>query len=211
MEGKLMSNSDMGQGQEHRSGPARTEGFDGQRYLLAVLFTSCLALLLTSGPAHAAPMRDAVPGTTRPDIVDPCLGFRWRLIVDPSYPSRPGRLVRLDQNNRDDRSRGLSAHDLSLRETAAATSVLPLVIRAGARVVVDQETGAVRARLNAVALESAALGHRLRVRLVLGPGMGRNAEATSPGPVISVSATAAGVVSWSDPRPVVETVKERTN
>jgi hypothetical protein len=69
---------------------------------------------------------------------------------------------------------------------------LPLVIRAGDTVTVDQQTPLLRAHFQAVALESAAAGHRMRVRL----GDGTRSVRGLDGTVIAVIATAAGQTQW---------------
>jgi flagella basal body P-ring formation protein FlgA len=66
------------------------------------------------------------------------------------------------------------------------------VIRAGDRVTVDQETQVLHARFQAVALESAAVGQRMKVRL----GTGTHSAQGLDGTVIAVLATAAGQAQW---------------
>ena len=182
------------------SSPALSRTNTLQFCVLMVLFASGTSPLLY--PAEAASLtraslaeRDAVPGTGRREIVDPCLGFHWQLIPDPSHAGRPGRLVLLNQ---DVQSSSQSAIHRSPGEIDSATNSPALIILAGAHVIVHQETGVVRARLNAIALESVGLGQRLRVRLLLGTAMARNAEPTSPGMVVSALATGYGEVRWTD-------------
>jgi hypothetical protein len=69
------------------------------------------------------------------------------------------------------------------------------VIRAGDQVVVDQRSTVIQARFQAVALESARMGEKLRVRL----STGGNAQNTSRSAVIAVRAIGAGQAQWQDP------------
>jgi ribosomal protein L35AE/L33A len=162
--------------------------------VLAALFTSGTAPLLCLAQAASLTHKDAIPRTARREITDPCLGFHWQLIVDPSRAGSPGRLVLLDQ---EDQSHSSPASRRSSEVIRSEAKTQPLIL-AGARVVVHQETGVVRARLNAIALDSAGLGQRLRVRLILAPALTRNAELTSAGMVLSTLATGTGAVLWAD-------------
>ncbi len=190
------------QGVEHRrSQRSHRTGKHFRRPLLTILLACGIAQMLMLSSAWAAPvvLRDTAPGEIRREIADPCLGLHWRLIVDPTHPGRPGRLVLLDQNDTVAGSKVDGTHMLA--PDSFTFDLASILIRAGEHVVVDQDTGVVRARLNAIALESAAPGQRLRVRLIVGPGLSRNglsrnAELTAPGPVVSALATAAGEVRW---------------
>ena len=176
--------------------PHRT-GKQFRQSLLTTLLACCIGQVLISSSVWAAPiaLRDTARGEIRREIADPCLGFHWRLIADPAGQGRPGRLVLLGQNGTTAGGSVSEAHTV-LAPVASAPDSASVIIRAGEHVVVDQDTGVVRARLNAIALESAASGQRLRVRLIVGPGLSRNAELTAPGPVVSALALGAGEVRW---------------
>jgi hypothetical protein len=223
VEGKSMSIQMVEQTRPQRSHPQRSQrtGKQFRRSLPAALLACSIGQILMSGSAWAAPV--ALPGTARGEIrreiADPCLGFHWRLIVDPAGQGRPGRLVLLDQNGTTAGGSASSAHTVLAPAASAPESAL-VIIRAGEHVVVDQDTGVVRARLNAIALESAAFGQRLRVRLIVGPGLprnglSRNAELTAPGPVVSALATGVGEARWlisgQAAQPANELVKEWTS
>jgi len=98
------------------------------------------------------------------EIDDPPTGRRWVLERDPSRPGGPGRLVPVDQ-----RLGGAP------RKTVAAEPV----IRPGDHIIVEQNTRILDARLEAVALNPAAAGSPLQVRLVIG---GRVVHALALGP-----------------------------
>jgi len=87
------------------------------------------------------------------EIQDPHTGARWILLSDPANPGGPGRLVV------DSRSR---------RGSAGARDERRPAIRPGDKVVVEERTAAVEAYLDAVALEPAAIGSPLKVRLTIG-------------------------------------------
>jgi hypothetical protein len=114
-------------------------------------------------------------------IVDPCLGTRWQLVPNALHPEQPGRLILAD-----------STIIRPLKPDSGATPASSPVIRAGDRVTVFQSTSVLRARLAAVALESAAAGQTMRVRLLAGTET-RNG---SQGTVVDVRAIAVGEASW---------------
>lgn len=211
VEGKSMSIQIV----EHRR-PQPSHGISKQfRWSLRTTMPACcIAQMLTFSSAWAAPavLRGTAPGEIRREITDPCLGYHWRLIVDPAGQGRPGRLVLLAQNGTTAHDSASGAHTVLTPVASAPESAL-VIIRAGEHVVVDQDTGVVRARLNAIALESAASGQQLRVRLIVGRGLSGNAELTAPGPVVSALATGAGEARWVGPgqtlKPAVESAEGR--
>jgi hypothetical protein len=109
------------------------------------------------------------------EIDDPHLGTRWLLMRDPVHPAGPGRLVMIS----------LVRGTVQVRQTGAPASEVianPLqpVIHAGDRVIVEENSPVVEARLEAVALGPAALGSALEVRLKIG-GLVVRAIARGPG------------------------------
>jgi hypothetical protein len=137
--------------------------------------------------------------------VDPCLGSRWQLVLNSAHPSWPGRVMLVDASGggssvRASKHLPSKAGSAGTRGTGwAAVSTqadlsLP-VIRAGDQVVVDQRSTVIQARFQAVALESARMGEKLRVRL----STGGNAQNTSRSAVIAVRAIGAGQAQWQDP------------
>jgi hypothetical protein len=134
-------------------------------------------------------------GTQAPslrEIVDPCLGTRWQLVADAQHPERPRRLVLVNSGVyrvSNPSPAGSVPPSVSLRE--ASPVALP-VIRAGDRITVLQQTSILRARLQAVALESGAAGQTLRVRL-LG---GADTLTGNQGTVVDVRAMQAGEAVW---------------
>ncbi len=102
------------------------------------------------------------------EIDDPHSGERWLLLRNPAHPGGPGRLV-LARQNRQDGSRASGS---------APGQYLP-VVRAGDRIVIEEHTAVADARLEAVALNPAAAGAPLNVRLTLG---GKVVRATAVGP-----------------------------
>jgi hypothetical protein len=140
-------------------------------------------------------------GELRREFFDPCLGSRWHLVTNPEHPEWPGRLVLVEAGGLGvDRS--IAEH--AFHATEAPTTVLrsgeipvdsgipAIVIRAGERVTVDQQTQVLHARFQAIALESAIAGQRMRVRL----GAGTHSARGLDGVVIPVLATAPGQARW---------------
>jgi len=110
-------------------------------------------------------------GTIIREIDDPHLGDRWVLMRNPAYPAGPGRLVLA--------AAGLSGVRQSGAEGSSPAPALP-VIHTGDRLIVEENTALVAARLEAVALGPASPGSLLKVRLAIGGGVVR-AVALSPG------------------------------
>ena len=118
---------------------------------------------------------DLLPSELLREIDDPSLGQRWLLYRDPRHPAGPGRLV------------AVGAAALGRPEAASSAGQGPAaaprpVIRAGDRVVLEENTPVVEARLQAIALLPAFAGSPLKVRLLLG-GKTVPAIAIAPGRV----------------------------
>lgn len=94
----------------------------------------------------------SVGGRILREIRDPLSGMCWLLMRDEAHPGGPGRLVQ--------------AEETSPFESFPTASVP--VLRAGDRLIVEEETPVVAVRLEAVALGPAAVGGELDVRLKIG-------------------------------------------
>ena len=116
-----------------------------------------------------------IQGEVVREIDDPQTGDRWLLLRDDRDPGGPGRLVQV-QNARGRTE--VKAANVRARELAAAPQ--KPVIRAGDRLMIEQETPLVSARLEAVALGPAAVGKLVRAKLKMG-GKVVEARALAPG------------------------------
>ena len=125
--------------------------------------TVAMVLIMRVSSAQNGPAADAYCAMSVLD--DPANGDRWVLERNSKHPGGPGRLVRME---------GESA---GKREDASTRPVV--VIRAGDRVMVEESTAAVEARLEGMALSSAASGGAVMVRLRVG---GRMVEAVAVRP-----------------------------
>jgi len=119
--------------------------------------------ILAAAPAVA-------PGELVGEICDPSSGDRWILRRDPSHPGGPGRLTLVERGN----------------HTLAANPGSRPLIRAGDRLIVEENTPVVTARLEAVALTNAWKGSALKARLTIG---GKVVETVADGPGHAVLAT----------------------
>jgi hypothetical protein len=103
-------------------------------------------------------------------IDDPYSGDRWLLVRDPSHPGGPGRLLLVSAVRRGPLNPGHAGPEIE--------APAPL-IRPGDRVVVEENTPVVEARLEAVALGPAQPGSTFNVRLAVG---GRVVRVVAVGP-----------------------------
>lgn len=113
-----------------------------------LLFSSSAAV---SGSTGAA-------GEILREIDDPHNGDRWLLVRDDSHPGGPGRLLLVSAVRVQARAAGLEVKT----ETQAP------IIRGGEKVIVEQNTAVVEARLEAVAMGPAWAGSSFNVRLTIG-------------------------------------------
>jgi len=150
------------------------------------------------GPVAQAATGEFLSGSQAPqqrDIVDSWLGNRWRFISDEQHPEWPDRLVLVSSRvplARVSSSPPALPQSQNDQPAAALVPPNPPLIRAGDRVTVLQETALVRARLQAVALESAVVGQTMRVRL-LG---GIDTHTGNQGTIVIVRADSADRVTW---------------
>jgi hypothetical protein len=119
----------------------------------------CRAPLVTESAAppvgeEALPARNIVR-----EIDDPHSGAVWLLLRNPNHPGGPGLLVLAAQEARSS-ARVANNHDQS-------PEALP-VIHAGDLLIVEEHTAVVDARLEAIAISSAAKGAQLKARLKIG-------------------------------------------
>jgi hypothetical protein len=127
---------------------------------------------------HSARVHASAPDEVVREIDDPHMGARWLLMRDPSHPGGPGRLLLADGILNPARQRDLAHKD----EAGIRPSRMELspVLHAGDRLIVEENTPVVEARLEAVALGPANIGSVLSVRLSLGGKVVR-AVALAPG------------------------------
>lgn len=93
-------------------------------------------------------------------IRDPNIGDEWVLCRNPLNPGGPGRLVRLDPEGRE-----MGTHATGSISRADRNAGGDVVIHAGDRIVVEEKSAVMDARLTATALEPARLNRPFRVRL----------------------------------------------
>jgi hypothetical protein len=185
---------------------------DGQRTQshMAALF-GCLMFVTLAWHAPLALCSSPMDSLRAPvgagrEFVDPCLGSHWKIQTNAEHPGWPGRLVLMDVGAVRGGQGGNSASAVSVENKAGRASsssrevpqfsanlALPLAVRAGDRLIVEQDSAVLHAEFQAVALESAMAGDSVRVRL--------SAASTAPqsiaGKVVSVLVTGAGQARWT--------------
>ena len=137
-----------------------------------------------------------VGGEVVREIDDPHTGGRWLLMRDSGHPGGPGRMVLATGPGSQALSkvRGETRIGIQngLEPLLAASAPVQPVIRAGDRLTVEENTAVVEARLEAVALNPAAIGSGLNVRLAIGGRVVR---------VVAVSAGRATLLAETGARP----------
>lgn len=152
----------------------------GDRRVLAARLAGAALALVALGAASAqgshtllaargqAPR--GVQGRLLRVIDDPNLGQRWLLVRDPAQPAGPARLVLasvLPSTDAQSSQTDAGAGPLPAAFAAQAARLRP-VIRAGDRLLLEQDSDLARVRLEAVAMQPAAAGTTLRARLAIG-------------------------------------------
>ena len=110
---------------------------------------------------------ELVSGEIVREIDDPHNGDRWLLLRNAEAPGGPGRLVRIAARA----NQSSSAIEPSVHPPEE--TLLPPVIHAGDRLIVEEHTARVDAQLEARALAPAAVGGALAVRLTIGGRVAR--------------------------------------
>ena len=125
---------------------------------------SRLRIVLASSGSTSVP--SLVPGRLIRVIEDPNLGDRWMLCRNLDHPGGPGSLLHVAAQSavKWNRLGGAESTNSLERDPAAIRPV----IRAGDRVIVEENSAVAEARLTAVALESATVGSAFNARLEIG-------------------------------------------
>jgi hypothetical protein len=130
-------------------------------------------LAIAQGRVVKAPEKPAQTNVIRV-IRDPHTAMRWLLEREPSRPGGPGRMVLVGPEENSE-----PASEMSSASGTTSNPPSP-VIRGGDRVVVEEKSLLVEARLEGIALGSAVEGAEFRVRLTIG-GKVLRAVALGPG------------------------------
>ena len=139
--------------------------------LLCVLTRSAIA----QQPAPAPPPESDAKQAAIRVVHDPHTGVNWLLERTPDRPGGPGRMIpaTLEQ------LKLIRSADTGNPNRTAGVIVQPPVIRAGDRIIVEERTAVVEARLAAIALGPAKNGAPFNARLAIG---GKVLRVTALGP-----------------------------
>lgn len=127
---------------------------------MAVILLSLVAPVASRAQMQGRPVGAVPASAPRGEIDDPNSGARWLMYA--SANGGPGRLVLVSS------SRGTAPRGTAQARGVDAPRLPRPVIRAGDRIVLEEHTPVVDARLEAIALGPAAPGGDLRVRLAIG-------------------------------------------
>lgn len=134
--------------------------------------TGRLVLPQIAGPAQVPSDIDRTPQVANGDIVreidDPHNGDRWLLVEDRSHPGGPGRLLRVPARDLRPREAPVSLARERANGVASTAATESTIVHAGDRVVIEENTPLVEARLEAVAMGPALPGSSFRARLSIG-------------------------------------------
>ena len=147
--------------------------------LLAMPFFSAAISISAQKVSPAARVSSQVIGEVVHTINDPQTGHRWLLLRGPK--GGPGRLVPAPAD-----SKGHLLNDHALQGYPTSDPSVSPVICAGDRVIVEENSPVVSARLEAIALGPALSGSQLNVRLAIGGHVVR-ALALGPGRAVFAS------------------------
>jgi hypothetical protein len=139
---------------------------------LLLLMTLC-AVFVWAQAAATGDRNTAVDAQTIRIIRDPHNGIRWLLERAAGNPGGPARLILLDDPE-------ATSSDSSKILGASTQAARPNVIHAGDRLVIEERSALVEARLEAVSLGTAVPGAEFNARLAIGGKVVR-AVALEPG------------------------------
>jgi hypothetical protein len=183
---------------DRNHGKIETETGQPRRAILAVAWGFVVGILAThfvcfGFPAKALPPSNPERGR---EMIDPCLGTRWRLEADAAHPGWPARLVLVERsdgrNAIADGQLAIGVEQVAIVGRRSAIPVRQIAIHAGDRIELEQENGPVHARLQALALGSAAAGQALKVRL-----MQATSGSNFNGPTVAAVALGPGHGRWT--------------
>ncbi len=132
----------------------------------------------SSACAQSSAFRSA-PGEIVREIDDPHTGDRWLLLRNDASPGGPGRLVLVAANRSEMPGPFERQANQPLLANQHDEARFHPMIHAGDRLIVEEHTAVADATLEARALNPAALGSTLEVRLAIG---GRVVRAVALGP-----------------------------
>jgi Chaperone for flagella basal body P-ring formation len=124
-----------------------------------------ILLLVSSGLAFGATCASSVasPPVAGTYIDDPLLGKGWVLVRDCAHPEIPGQLVAVPRN--------LPGVVYPENVTVSVSDASIVQVRAGEQITLLKDSETLHLRLQAVAMERASRGQRIRVRLAVGKTM----------------------------------------
>ncbi|MGA7857773.1 MAG: hypothetical protein WCA11_07605 [Terracidiphilus sp.] len=106
-----------------------------------------------------------VPTVIR-EIDDPHTGMRWVLLRNPVHPAGPAHVALVDNGKNEIQIGGARSPDV--QRVPASEAPRPLIVHRGDRLIVEENTATIEARLEAIAMGAAARGGEIQARLKIG-------------------------------------------
>lgn len=131
------------------------------KYAIAIATLSLLSSAFAFGATCTAGVTP--PSNAGTYIDDPLLRKGWALVRDCAHPETPGRLVSVPRN--------VAVAASPEKVTASVTEAALVQIHAGDAITLLKDSETLHLRLQAVAMERASRGQRIRVRLTAGKTM----------------------------------------
>jgi hypothetical protein len=164
---------------------AASAGASGQAAIVSP--SSPMVMISSKGP-NAETVQAG--GEVVREIDDPNTGARWLLTRDSNRLGGPGRMVLAAEPRGQALNIAANATGTGAGQFHTGSAQAQAAIRAGDRLIVEQDTAVVEARLEAVALNSAAVGSQFNARLALG-GKVVHVMALAPGRAALLAETEA--------------------
>lgn len=135
-----------------------------------LIVTIAVLVTLAVRTAAQAPLVNCKVSRTVPTVIreidDPHTGMRWVLLRNPVYPAGPAHVALVETGKSENQMGGARSPDV--QRIPASEAPRPLIVHRGDRLIVEENTATIEARLEAIAMGAAARGDEIQARLKIG-------------------------------------------